>query len=185
MNDTELVRLVLSDPEAGFSLLTDRYLGLVASVVRGALGSSASNEDVEECIADVFAEFFRGAESFDPSRGTVKALLCTIAKRRAINAYGRKLRGAAVPLDELGEMPSEPPSPETLAVSAELRRTLLSEIDALGEPDREIIIRKYYLRESSAAIAKRLSMSVPAVNTRAHRAIRKLRKALEGQNDEK
>jgi RNA polymerase sigma-70 factor (ECF subfamily) len=59
---------------------------------------------------------------------------------------------------------------------------VFSAIEALGEPDSSIIFRKYYYGESSETIAKRLNMTESAVNTRTHRALKKLRELLEGGN---
>ncbi|MBQ7060184.1 MAG: RNA polymerase subunit sigma-24, partial [Clostridia bacterium] len=58
---------------------------------------------------------------------------------------------------------------------------LFTAINGLGEPDREIVVRKYFLNEPSKSIAKRLDMSVSAVDTRTHRALKKLKKLLGGQ----
>ena len=48
-------------------------------------------------------------------------------------------------------------------------------VKGLGEPDSEIIIRKFYLGENSKQISDRLSMTVSAIDTRASRALKKLR----------
>jgi len=50
----------------------------------------------------------------------------------------------------------------------------------LGEPDHEILIRKFYLLQPSKVIAEKMGMSVSAVDTRTHRAIAKLRDMLGG-----
>ena len=50
---------------------------------------------------------------------------------------------------------------------------------SLGEPDSEIIIRKFYFGETSKQIAERLAMTVSAIDTRASRALKKLRKCVE------
>ena len=54
-------------------------------------------------------------------------------------------------------------------------------IKDLGELDSEIIIRKFYLSEPSKKIAKKLGMTVSAVDTRTHRALKKLREILGGE----
>ena len=45
----------------------------------------------------------------------------------------------------------------------------------MGHPDSDILFRKYYLGQSSKFIATKLNLTVSNVNTRAHRAVRKLR----------
>jgi RNA polymerase sigma-70 factor (ECF subfamily) len=63
----------------------------------------------------------------------------------------------------------------------ELVREVLDAVEALGEPDTSIIIRKYYLGESSTEIAKALDLTVSNVDTRAHRALNKLRNLFGGE----
>ena len=57
---------------------------------------------------------------------------------------------------------------------------LMGAVKALGEPDCEIILRKFYLSQSSKEIAERLNMTVSNVDTRTHRAIKRLRNELGG-----
>ncbi len=186
MDDAKRVMLIKTDPEAGMAGLMDDHMGLVCSIVRGRLGGVCTKEDIEDCVSEVFAEFYRGINNFSPEKGTVKALLCSIAKHRAASICQKASRAAGnIPLDEAGnELPGGGPSAEELAAAKEKRRKLITAVEALGEPDRSIIVRKYYLCESSKSIADRLSMTVSAVDTRAHRALGKLKKVLEGINDE-
>ena len=65
----------------------------------------------------------------------------------------------------------------------ELRCEVLCAIEELGEPDSSIIFRKYYYGESSKDIARAISMSVSTVDTRAHRALNKLRKKFGGNEE--
>lgn len=184
MNDTSLIRLIRRSPEKGLSALMDEYLGLVHSVIRGRLKGPQFRQDVEEAAADTFIEFYRGIENFDPGKGTVKAYICAIARRRAAQVYERRLReGSVLSLDDETAKDSlaEYASFDEGLINAERRQLLFSAIDGLGSPDREIIIRKYYLGEPSASIAARLELSVSAVDTRTHRALKKLRSVLGGQ----
>ena len=54
----------------------------------------------------------------------------------------------------------------------------------LSKPDREIIVRKFILGQSSKEIAAILGLSVSNVDTRTHRAIKKLKKELGDDYDE-
>jgi len=183
MNDNALIKLIRRSPEKGLSVLMGEYLGLVHSVIRGRLKGPEFSEDVEEAVEDTFIDFYRGIGSFDPQKGGVKGYLCTIARRRAGNVYKRRLReGTILPLEDASaEELAEYASFDDELIKGEQRHALFAAINALGEPDREIVIRKYYLEEPSKVIAERLGMSVSAVDTRTHRAIDKLRKRLGGQ----
>jgi RNA polymerase sigma-70 factor (ECF subfamily) len=61
----------------------------------------------------------------------------------------------------------------------ELRSTLLSCIERLGEPDSTIIMQKYFFDRSSKEIGELVSMTPENVRVRSGRALDKLRKQLE------
>lgn len=174
MRDDDILALLRVNPEKGLKALTKLYGGLVYAVVRRNL-PGISDADIEACAADVFAEFYLELDKYDPSKGSLKAWLCTIARHNALDA-ARKTK-ETLPLDE--EILSEESSVESEHENAELRRAVLDEVKSLPEPDREILLRKFYLGESSKEIAARLKMSVSNVDTRTSRAVEKLRKRLE------
>lgn len=174
MRDDEILALLRENPEKGLKTLAAQYGGLVYAVCRQNLGG-ASSADIEDCAAGVFAEFYLELDKYDPSKGSVKAWLCTIARHNALDA-ARKTK-EALPLDE--EILSEERTVESELEESELRRAVLSEVKSLPEPDREILLRKFYLGESSKEIAARLKISVSNVDTRTSRAVERLRKRLE------
>lgn len=183
MDDATLIELLRRDPERGFGELTSLYAGLVYAVVRAKLAGTCPEADIEDCAAETFADFYRMSSGFDTERGSIRALLASIARRRAVNLYRRAMREKAHLTPSPAEDEAErAPSPAEQAEAAEQRRALLGEIKALGEPDREIIIRKYYLAESTKFIAKKLGMKPSAVDTRAHRAVMKLKNRLGGDD---
>ena len=78
------------------------------------------------------------------------------------------------------ELPDENDFTEAFA-EKQLLETVHREIAQLGKPDSVIILRKYYFGQSSKQIAADLKMTVSNVDTRAHRAMEKLRSRLEGK----
>ena len=56
--------------------------------------------------------------------------------------------------------------------------TLLEAIEALGEPDREILVRRYYLGQSAKEIGKAIKMRANTVDKRVERSLEKLRRQL-------
>lgn len=171
--DGELLSLLRSSPEKGFKALVSQYGGLVYAVIRRILPHAA---DAEACAADVFSEFYLGMDRYDPSKGSLKAWLCVIARNNAVD-LARKNK-PAFSLDEAHDLTSEKNSPENELEKREFRRAVLTEVKALNEPDREILLRKFYFGESSKEISARLGLSVSNVDTRTSRAVEKLRKNL-------
>lgn len=181
MTDEKLYALLLTDPDRGIGKLTEQYTGLVMSVIRARLSKKAfSEQDIEECAADTFTEFYMGLGSFDTSMGSIKARLGLTASRNAVDRLRRLYRsGITLPLDgEAGEYPDSF-SIESELEERELKDKLKQAVLGLEHPDREIVFRKYYLGQSSKEIADALDLSVSNVDTRTHRAVKKLRAIME------
>jgi len=186
MDDKYLLQLLRSDPNAGMEHLIDQYAGLVYAVVRRQLeGSGYRSLDVEECAADVFSEFYLGLGKYDPERSGIKTYLCVLAKNNAIDLL-RKRDREKMQLSLNGEdtlqLPAEDASMESKLEEAELTNAVIAAIRDLGEPDRSILLRKFYLGESSKEISRGLGLSVANVDTRTHRALKKLRSMFGGMN---
>ena len=60
----------------------------------------------------------------------------------------------------------------------ETRNALIAAINALGEPDREILIRRYYYEQKPKEIALAMDMSAKQVDNRLYQTKLKLREAL-------
>ena len=181
MQDAKLLKKLRRDPERGMRELISRYSGLVYAVVRGRLFPGAfSNTDIDECVADTFSEFYMDLDKYDPDRSSIKAWLSAIARHNALDRV-RRMKPGAVSLDD----PDLPEIEDDFSLEGEFierseRKRVLDAVSALGEPDREIIVRKFYLGQSSKAIAERLGMTVSNVDTRTHRAIVRLKESIGG-----
>lgn len=183
MQDNELVQLIKSDPNKGLGILMKEYMGLVCTIVREKLDKVCDSYEMESCASDIFVEFYNGIDGYSSDKGTIKAYLCVMAKRRAIDIFRKKSKefGNVSIDDEDTKIDVRSSSDiEKEYVNKEQKKELLNAVDSLGEPDREIIVRKYYLGESTRQIADRLAMTISAVDTRSSRALKKLRNVLQG-----
>lgn len=63
-------------------------------------------------------------------------------------------------------------------LEAETRKSLIAAVNALGEPDREILIRRYYYDQKPKEIALAMDMSVKQVDNRLYQTKLKLRESL-------
>ena len=184
MEDQALLEQLRTDPERGMEALMDDYGGLVYAVVKSKLRPPAfCPADVETCVADTFSEFYCDLARYSPDQGSIRSWLCVIARHNALDRLrGHYRAGQTVSLDD----ESAPPIADDFSLEGDLedrvfRAELLEAVKALGQPDREIILRKYWLGQSSREIARTMGMTVSNVDTRAHRAIRKLRERFGGE----
>jgi RNA polymerase sigma factor, sigma-70 family len=180
--DNEIIKLLISDPEKGMGLLMDQYMGFVYTIAYGKLYSVCGRQDIEECVSDVFYELFRTRGSIDLEKGSIKAYLAVISKRKAILAFRKhsKEKGIAT-FDEFEDaaLPSMFSVEETVA-GREAGSILIDEIKALGEPDSQIMIRKYYFGQKTKVIASALGLKENTVDKKVSRALTKLKQALGG-----
>lgn len=187
MDEAKLLQLLRKNPNTGMKKLMDTYAGLVYAVITRVLpnpGDFAS--EMEGCVADVFSEFYCELDKYDPNKSSIKTYLCIIARNNAVDLLRRNEKCfGQVSLDDENAVITfiEIENPEDTVHEKQLRRQLLEEIKALGEPDSTILLRKFYYRQSSKDIARDLGLTVSNVDTRTHRALAKLRKQLGGMDE--
>ena len=165
--------------ERALDAAMDAYSRLLWSIARSVLRNAGSAEDMEECVADAYVQLWRNRESFAESRGSVKGWLCTVVKSRAIDRYRTISRTSEISMDEqLGALGT---GIFDQTLDAVLQRELLAAVHALGEPDQEILLRRYYYQQKPKDIAIALDMTAKQVENRLFRAKQLLRKQLEGE----
>jgi len=131
----------------------------------------------EEVTATAFERAYRKRRRFDPSRGEARAWLFGIARNAALDELRRRSRQA-----ELAVEPAdlEGAAVEAGAEGAERRLALKAGLAHLGARDRELIALKFFAGLDNAEIASVLAISESNAGTRLHRAVTKLREALDG-----
>jgi len=157
--------------EEAFEDIVKRYTPTVKAAIRTRLRSS---EDIEDCTSEVFSELWQSREKLDSSN--LPALLCVMAKRRAVDHYRRNSRKATEPLDESENSMSDGFSLEGDFELRETREEMIKAIKALGTPDSVLIIGRYYFGEDSKTLGQKYGLSTNAVDLRIHRAVKKLRR---------
>lgn len=181
MDDIKLLKLLHKDPNAGMEQLMNRYAGLLYAVVKGKLAESGCiSSDIEDCVADVFSEFYASLDTFDPKISSIKSYLCVMARYHAADILRKCVKDSGnIPIHDEAQC-LRLTDHDAEAEDDALRREVLAAVKALGEPDASIMIRKFYLGQSSREIADALHLTVSNVDTRTHRAINKLRIFLGG-----
>ena len=179
----EAVRLGLEARDAEtISWVMDKYARLLWPIADAVLKNVGSEQDVEECVADAFIHLWEHPEKFDPGRGNLRSYLCILVRSRAIDRYRELMRKSALPLEEAALA-------QTLGLQddylkKEEYRQLLAAVRALKEPDREILVRRYYLEQKPRQIALALGLTVKQVDNRLYHTKRHLRQVLEGKGAE-
>lgn len=174
MTDGELLELLRAEPERGLAEVLDTYSAYVYKIAYSKLGSVCSKEDIEEAVSDIFLMFYEYGRKKGFELPSVGAYLSVIAKRRSINLYKKLItKSETVSLDEIEDYVGES------AAADSRRREIIETIKQLGEPDSEIILRRYFIGQKSREIAGDLGLKQNTVDKKISRGLKKLKEILE------
>ena len=174
MTDERLMRAIAGKDEAAMDRLMNQYAKLLWSVAAGVLRPLGTDEDLEECVADVFAFLWLNPEKYDPARGSLKSYLALVTRSRARNLCRQLLRRQTLPLEAL-EDAAGPADPEQDLSRRQRAQDLREALDTLGEPDREILLRRYCWDQKPREIAAALDLPVKQIDNRLYRTKQALR----------
>lgn len=132
----------------------------------------------EDLTAETFFKVVRAASRFEPSKGTGKTWILTVA-RNVLGDWRRRARlRQYVPLGSMHDLVYEAPSPEERLMKEEEIGRLLDAVATLGSAERELIGLRYGSGLDTAELAQMLGISEGNVRTRLWRVLGKLRKVL-------
>lgn len=173
MNDQKIIAAIKAGESAAIQAVIEKYSRLLWSVAGPILYQASGIQDIEECVADVFIELWQHPEKFEPERGSLKTWLSIRARTMAIDRFRALSRNSALALEETC-LPDELDVAE-LVQAEEDKTVLTAAVNALEEPDREILVRRYYYGQKPRQIAQALDLPVKTVENKLYRTKQKLR----------
>jgi RNA polymerase sigma-70 factor, ECF subfamily len=156
------------DFDALYRACRDDVFAYVATLLR----DRGAAEDV---TAVAFERAYRRRGKYDAGRGTQRAWLFGIARNAALDELRRSRRTAALATDP----PTVTPGPDEELDRALRRAAVRTALAGLPPRDRELIALKFHAGLDNAELASVLGVSVSNAGTRLHRALAKLREALD------
>ena len=129
-------------------------------------------------MADAFVYLWEHPEKFDPARGSLKSWLAMIVRSRAIDRYRQLVKRQTVSIEDA--LLQTEVIPEAPGLEEEIRDALMQALGQLTEPDREILLRRYYFDQKPKEIAKATGLTVKQVENHVYRTKRRLRETKGG-----
>lgn len=139
------------------------------------LGDRAAAEDV---TAVAFERAYRRRRTFDRRRGDERAWLFGIARNAALDELRRRRRVAALVVDPEDLVEEGPAYADEVDVVLR-REAVNAALRELSSRERELIALKFHAGLSNAELAGVLGVSESNAGTLLHRAVTKLRKAVD------
>ena len=168
-----LKRLLKREPDA-LEYIMERYQKLLWVIIEGILGKVGAAEDIEECLSDVFIRLWNKPNAFNPKKGSLKVFVCVMARSIALNKYKALAKTAAVELDDETVL-SKDGDLLNYICGKDLSSEIYNAICKMNEPDKEILIRRFFLDEKPSQIAEKILLSAKEVENRIYQGKRRLR----------
>lgn len=173
VTDAELVREALQGSDRAFGELVRRYQDLL---YRHAERMTGRQDDAEDVVQLAFIKAHRSLDKCrDPER--VGAWLFRIGANVCKDFL--KSRRATVSLEQVPGLPATADDPQREAEMGSMRDQIELALQSLGVEQREAFVMKHVEGWSYVEMAEALSVSVPALKMRVHRAREELQVLLE------
>jgi len=144
----------------------------------------ATREVAEDVTSEVFLKALRSFHRYDPDRASPRTWLLRIA-RNAVTDHLRALkrRGSLhVSLDRVPDLVADVPSQDERVMREERIQSILNGTGTLRKGDQEILSMRYGAGLSNQEISEALEISTNAVAVRLHRALKRLKDAMDETN---
>lgn len=183
MSDTELLNLMYEAPEQGIDMMIQLYGKLVYSIIYNRIRSVGNTQDAEEGVSDVFIMFYQKSDTYIPEKGDIKVTLSVMATRKSIDLYRHLLKEniQTQSVDIMPDFADNSVPLEDHIILKEHRSSIFKAIHTLGEPDSEILLRKYFLGQRSKEIASILNLKENTIDKKVSRSLKKMRILLGGE----
>jgi RNA polymerase sigma-70 factor (ECF subfamily) len=178
-------RTLAGDPDA-YRVLVERHS---RSLFRLAYRMTGNEQDAEEIVQDAFLRAYRKLGQFE-SRANFGtwvyriAVNCSLDRRRKLSTEEKHREvapreGDADAPNPLERRESGNPSPDRLALSAEMGRQITAALDELSAAERAAFVMRHWEGRAIEEIAQALHLRNSATKNTVFRAVQKLRRALE------
>lgn len=177
-DESAWIQQALNGSDEAFTQLVETYQNPVYNLCYRMLGEAEAAEDASQ---ETFFKAYRNLARYDMNRSFATWLL-SIAAHHCIDRLRRR-RFTAFSIDDdenHSELPdSNAPDPEKETVRREVQAQMQALLKSLDATDRAAVVLRYWNDCSEVEIARALSLTVPAVKSRLHRARRALAKLWE------
>ncbi|MDZ4784757.1 MAG: sigma-70 family RNA polymerase sigma factor [bacterium] len=189
VTDLELVEQIKKGSEDAFDTIVNKYESKLFNL---AMSFTRNQEDAEEVIQDVFVTLFRKIGSFQ-GKSAFSSWLYRITVNAAFMRLRKNRQEKSTPVEDItpamemenGELDKNSfPSSETITLNDELKTILYGAVSRLPDEYRNVFILRDVDGLSNKETGKILTLSIPAVKSRLHRARLMLRKKLQRYYDE-
>ena len=175
--DAALVARIETRDADALAHLYDRHAARLLGLAQRILGAGG---EAEEVLQEVFLYVWRGAGSFDASRGSVLAWLLVATRSRAIDRLRARRPAARGEFKRLDESPESaaPVDVERDSAAREWESVCRAAIGELPDEQRRVLELAYFEGLTHVEIAEKTATPLGTVKTRVRLGLMKLRERI-------
>ena len=128
--------------------------------------------DAADVMQQVFLQAWKHRQTYNPRRGTVATWLFAIARHRLIDFY--RMSHTSLSWEAIPEITSMGQNPEDKVLFEETIAQVKKMLDALSQPEQELLALRFAARLSSAEIASLIGKSEAATKKQLTRLLHRL-----------
>lgn len=177
MPDTDDQALLAAIKTGDRDALAQLYDKHAASMLATAFRILRNQRDAEDLVHDVFLEAWRRAESFDESRGSVRAWLLLRTRSRAIDRL-RTLTRAREHLMVSDELVEQSPAVDGDPVDEYERARARRAVERLSDVQRQVVELCYFKGMTCQEVSDDCGIPIGTVKSRLSAALARLRAEL-------
>lgn len=145
-----------------------KYVGLVYKVVYDILKDKSAQQDIEECVSDIFISVWKNVLKYDSNITEFKNWLIAISKYKAID-YLRNLSKTQKTVELDDDVIFSKDNIENKIIQDSNIKTIYDIINNMNDMDKQIFIKRYFLDESIINISEHLKVSRSVIDNRLSR----------------
>ena len=168
--DRDILELLETDINKGFSLIVERYSTKLYWHIRRLV---ILHEDADDALQNTFLNAWRKIENFR-NESSLYTWLYAIATNEALTLINKRARNSSISLDNLGSYFANSREGSTWFDADEAQTKLQNAILQLPEKQRIVFNLKYYDDMTYEDMSKVLKTSVGALKASYHHAVKKI-----------
>lgn len=174
--ESPLLPLIAEGDQEAMRQLIDRYAGLIWSIARRLMRDDA---DAENVMQEVYVELWKHAGRFDESKGSEKAFVAMIARRRFIDRIRQQARRPARTTDQIEAFATATPDTagESLDKNESAQRAFAA-FNELSSDQQRVLKLSIQHGLTHEEISRALSLPLGTVKTHARRGLQRVRSLL-------
>jgi len=159
-----------------FEVLYDRYH---MQIYRYLYAHLKHEHDAADLMQQVFFQAWKQGQTYEPRRGSVATWLLSIAHHRLVDFY--RMSRPAISWESIAEIPAMEQNPEAKVISEETITQIKRLLEALPQPEQELLALRFAARLTSAEIASLIGKSEAATRKQLTRLLRRLQEQYRNQ----